>query len=297
MPEPADGAVIRAGGAILWRPQEDGSEVALVHRPGYDDWTFPKGKLKDGEHLLRAAVREVAEEAGVRPQLGRRLPPRWYRKGQRMKRVDYWAATAAEEVDRVPTDEVDQVRWLPLPAAERQLTYDRDVDLLRQFAAGPALTTPYLLLRHASAGDKRSWRDDDSLRPLDARGRREAADLATLLTSFGAARVLSSATARCLETVLPYAAATAAEIRTDPALTFATATAEGARDLLRRLLDEDKPTLLCTHGEVVPEILGQACAQLGADPPEDTGLRKASFWVLHVAGGELTSLEQHGCQP
>ena len=66
---------VRAAGAVLWRPAGGGSQVALVHRPKYDDWSFPKGKLDPGEHVLLAAVREVAEETGLRVTLGRRLPP------------------------------------------------------------------------------------------------------------------------------------------------------------------------------------------------------------------------------
>src|ERR1700756_1760886 len=86
---------VRAAGAVLWRPAGAGAQVALVHRPKYDDWSFPKGKLDPGEHVLLAAVREVAEETGLRVKLGRRLPSVRYAGEGLRKRVDYWAATVA----------------------------------------------------------------------------------------------------------------------------------------------------------------------------------------------------------
>ena len=292
MADPPD--LIRAAGAVLWRSGAHGPEVALVHRPKYDDWSFPKGKTKDGEHVLHAAVREVWEESGVRATLGRRLSAMEYEKDERPKRVDYWTATGDGGEFR-PNEEIDEIAWLPLREAEIRLTYPHDADLLREFAAGPNRTTPYIVLRHTSAGDKHAWDGDDLLRPLDARGRTEAAGLAESLAGFGAARVFSSATARCLETVLPYAARIGAEIRTDRAFSMGppatTAKEAGAR--FARLLAEETPTMVCTHGELVPELIGRACEKLAADPPEDPRLPKGGFWVLHVAAGTLVSAERH----
>jgi 8-oxo-dGTP diphosphatase len=289
MPESTD--PIRAAGAVLWRTGPDGPEVALVHRPKYSDWTFPKGKFKNGEHMLRAAVREVWEETGVWPVLGRRLPVAEYEKDGRDKRVEYWAATG-NDGDFRPNEEVDRLDWLTLPAAETRLSYERDVALLQEFAAGgPAQTTPYIVLRHTSAGDKRDWEDDDALRPLDPRGRGEAAELADALACFGPARVISSATARCLETVLPYAYRMGVDIRTEWA--FTVGTAKGAGDRFAELLAERVPTIVCTHGELVPELIGRACEELGVADPVEARLPKGGFAVLHTAGGALVSAERH----
>ena len=281
---------VRAAGAVLWRPGADGIEVALVHRPKYDDWTFPKGKFNDDEHMLHAAVREVWEETGVWPVLGRRLSAREYDKDGGRKHVDYWAATG-EDGEFQPDDEVDRVDWLPAAKAERRLTYPRDADLLREFLAGPLRTVPYVIVRHTSAGDKRDWVEDDLLRPLDARGRAEALALAEVLACYGPARVISSVTARCLETVLPYATRVGREPRTDWAFTVGAAKNPG--DRFTELLAEQMPTLVCTHGELVPELIVRACAELGADPPEDPRLSKGGFAVLHTADGALTALERH----
>ncbi len=217
---------IRAAGALLWRPGPDGPEVALVHRQRYDDWSLPKGKALPGEHVLLTAVREVAEETGVRVVLGRRLPSTHYQQhGNRPKTVDYWAARAADgpQPAFIPNDEVDEIGWLAVAAARVRLSYPHDVDVLDEFAAGPPETKPLILVRHASAGSKDEWRadghDDDLKRPLDAAGRQQKEELARLLQCYGTARVLSSAAERCAETVQPYADLTRQQVQTAPDFT------------------------------------------------------------------------------
>jgi 8-oxo-(d)GTP phosphatase len=290
-PDPPE--TIRAAGAVLWRPGPGGRPlVALVHRPRYDDWSFPKGKVDRDEHVVRAAAREVWEETGVWPVLGRRLPTVRYPRQGRPKRVDYWAATG-EESRFVPSEEVDRIEWLPFAAAEERLSYEHDRGVLRAFAGGPLRTTPYIVLRHACAGQKRDWQEDDLLRPLDERGRAQAERLDDVLTCYGYARVISSATARCLETVLPYASRTAVDIRTDWAVTVGTSKAPG--DRIAELLADGVPAVICTHGELVPELVVRGCEELGAPPPEDPRLPKGGFWVLQVADRALASAEHHTC--
>ncbi len=147
---------IRAAGAVLWRPGPAGPQVALVHRPKYDDWSLPKGKTEPGEHVLLTAVRELAEETGTRVVLGRRLPSTHYLVRGRPKTVDYWAAKAADgpQPGFTPNSEVDQLDWLDGPAARQRLSYLHDAAVLDEFAAGPPDTVPLILVRHASAGSK-----------------------------------------------------------------------------------------------------------------------------------------------
>jgi 8-oxo-dGTP pyrophosphatase MutT (NUDIX family) len=129
---PAEPLVLAAGGVLWRRPPSgaDGLEVLLVHRPRYDDWTIPKGKLEPGETDERAAVREVEEETCVVGRLGAELPSTTYidRSG-RTKRVRYWAMTP-EAGDPAPANEVDEVRWLAVADARRLLSYERDAEVL-----------------------------------------------------------------------------------------------------------------------------------------------------------------------
>ncbi|WP_141579280.1 NUDIX hydrolase [Actinomadura sp. WMMA1423] len=280
--------VVRAAGALLWR---DGPEFALIHRPRHDDWSFPKGKIDPGEHALRAAVREVEEETGVVPRLGRRLPTVSYPVGDRTKLVDYWAARPAATSAFTPDHEVDELVWLPAEEAEARLTYRHDAGLLREFLQGPFTSAPMVILRHASAGEKNAWREADELRPLDGTGRADAVALAELLHSYGPLRVVSSTTARCLETVLPYARRVRVPVETEPAFTVGETNPERA---VERLLSmAGTPVVVSTHGEIVNELIAGLCRELGEKPPDDPALDKGEFWAAHLADGSLAALERH----
>lgn len=123
---------VRAAGGIVWRPSDGGPEFALVHRPAYDDWSFPKGKLNEGEAELAGALREVREETGLSCVAGAPAGRERYRdrKG-RLKEVAYWAMRP-EGGRFEPSDEVDRLEWLPLEEAAERLTYPRDRRLLRR---------------------------------------------------------------------------------------------------------------------------------------------------------------------
>jgi 8-oxo-dGTP diphosphatase len=122
---------VQAAGCVLWRrsPVDGRMEVCLVHRPKYDDWSHPKGKLKRGEDALTGALREVAEETGYAAAPGAELPTLRYLVGGRPKQVRYWAAEAANG-GFVPNTEVDRILWLAPAAACARLTQPRDRDLV-----------------------------------------------------------------------------------------------------------------------------------------------------------------------
>jgi 8-oxo-dGTP diphosphatase len=122
---PVSERVDAAGGLVV----RDGT-VALVHRPRYDDWTFPKGKLDSGESFEDAALREVEEETGLRCSLGRELPATHYEVNGRPKLVRYWLMAPQSETDFVPNEETDELRWVTPDDARGLLTYDRDRDVL-----------------------------------------------------------------------------------------------------------------------------------------------------------------------
>jgi 8-oxo-dGTP diphosphatase len=301
MAEGADPSEVRAAGAVLWRP---GPEVALVHRPRYDDWSFPKGKALPGEHVLLTAVREVAEETGILVELGRRLPASHYQASGKPKRVDYWAArpAAGPQPGFKPGDETDRLDWLPVADARGRLSYDRDVRLLDDFTAGPADTVPLILLRHARARGKKAWRAagnaDDRPRPLDPAGQAQADALTELLRCFAARQVISAPAERCVATVRSFAALAGSPIRIEPVFAIA-GTGEPApppdnvRQCVGSVVDSGLPAVVCAHRENLPVMLEAACARLGAPVPAGPPLEAGAFWVLQAGAGRLVSAEQH----
>jgi 8-oxo-dGTP pyrophosphatase MutT (NUDIX family) len=127
-----EAAEVRAAGGVVWRRGPDGPEVAVVHRPRYDDWSLPKGKLDPGESWEAAALREVEEEIGLRCRLGPELPPVTYTDNKgRGKVVRYWLMEP-EGGTFVPNDEVDDVRWLPPDEAMALLSYPHDRELVEE---------------------------------------------------------------------------------------------------------------------------------------------------------------------
>jgi 8-oxo-dGTP diphosphatase len=125
-----EAAEVKAAGGVVWRRGPSGVEVAVVHRPKYDDWSLPKGKLDPGESWEEAALREVEEEIGLRCDLGRELPSISYTDDKgRDKVVRYWMMQPRDG-EFVPNREVDEVRWLVPSAAVELLTYEFDRDLV-----------------------------------------------------------------------------------------------------------------------------------------------------------------------
>jgi 8-oxo-dGTP pyrophosphatase MutT (NUDIX family)/phosphohistidine phosphatase SixA len=305
MAEGTEALLIRAAGAVVWRPGHAGPEIVLVHRPRYDDWSYPKGKCERGEHVIRTAIREVREEAGLGVVLGRALSPSVYPTSSGTKHVSYWAARHVQSFGFVSTSEVDDVLWLPAATAHERLTYERDVALLGEFSSAPASTVPLILLRHAAAGNKAVVAGDDAAaaaadlaRPLEASGEADAKILAGLLASYGECQVISSAAERCIETVRPYAEAIGAQIQVEPAFTVTAGQLSDARlaegaERVTSLATSGGAALICAHRENLPALIAAAFKAFGSGPPPTEPLGKSQFWVLQSAYGELVSAERH----
>jgi len=295
--------VIPAAGALPWRRRRGALQVALVHRPRYDDWAWAKGKLDPGEEWPVAAVREVFEETGLRVRLGRPLPTSEYTlvddAGQpTTKQVRYWAAEVSGG-DGTLVNEIDDVAWLDVEDAEARLSYARDHDQLRALmqadASGTLTTWPLILVRHARSRSRSKWLQADPLRPLDARGRERAQALIPILAAYGVTRVVTSPSVRCVDTVLPYAVAAGQPARLKEALSeegFA-AQPDRAAYHLTRLLERGNAAVVCTHGPVLPVLL-ERLAPI-ADPAEPAeklklsdaaagGMGKGEAVVAHVVG-------------
>ena len=281
-------ATIRAAGGVVWRRAESGPEggveVVLVHRPRYDDWSLPKGKLSPGEPEVEGAVREVLEETGYHVRVGRPLGETRYDKlvGKvaRPKVVRWWAMQATTGTF-TPNREVDDLRWLPLSEAEQLLTRETDRDLLRRFAQGPAPTRTVLLVRHASAGSRSKWTGDDRDRPLDECGQAQADELVRLLARFDVARIASADVARCIDTVAPFADAVGLTVELEPLLseTGYPGREEDAEALLRAT-DPDRDAVACSQGDVIPDLVGRLLATDDIDRPDPVAAAKGSVWAL-----------------
>ncbi|MFB1296753.1 NUDIX domain-containing protein [Mycobacterium sp. pW049] len=284
---------ILAAGAVLWRPQ-DGTgepEVAIVHRPRYDDWSLPKGKLDAGETEAVAAVREIEEETGFRSHLGRRLPSVTYPVDHGIKKVRYWASRAGGG-EFCPNDEVDELKWLPPKQAMSELVYPHDRKVLRRFLKLPADTRTVLIVRHGTAGDKKRYRGDDRKRPLDKRGRAQAESLVGQLLAFGAHDLFAADRTRCHQTLDPLAAELGTTIGNEAALTEE-AYADDRKATRQRILeiaDTAQTPVICTQGKVIPDLIAWWCERDGVRPDKSRN-RKGSTWVLSLADGKLIAAD------
>ncbi len=273
----APSLVVPAAGTVPWRRRRGSLEVALVHRPKYDDWSWAKGKLDPGEEWPVAAARETQEETGLRVHLGTPLPPAAYmvldRTGEpAIKQVRYWASEVVGGTGHLE-NEIDEVRWLDVVAAHDRLDYARDREQLRSVvradAAGRLTTWPLALVRHAKARSRGTWKGPDPDRPLDARGAARADALVPLLAAYGIGRLVSSGSTRCVETLRPYAAATGLPLRLRDGLSEEGYAADPSRSVhhLQRAVERGAPTALCSHGPVLPDLLSDLASRV--DPVAD----------------------------
>ncbi|MDQ6874678.1 MAG: NUDIX hydrolase [Actinomycetota bacterium] len=275
---------MRAAGGVLWRATPAaGIEIALVHRPRYGDWSLPKGKLSAAEHPLVAAAREVTEETGLTPRLGRRLVATSHRVGGQEKTVDYWAMEPVTGQFR-PGDEVDELRWLGPAEAIALLTHPNERAPVERLSDAPLATTMVLLVRHGRAGNSEKWSGDDSLRPLDEAGRRQAGELAPILTVFRPTRVLSAEPVRCIDTVRPLAAALGLAVEVEPLFGEEGHAQDGRRatGLVRGLAGAGEPVVVGSQGGLIPDTVAQL-AEEDAVSVGDVPAGKGSIWALSFA--------------
>ncbi|HEX3325377.1 MAG TPA: NUDIX hydrolase [Actinomycetota bacterium] len=294
------GPPIRAAGGVLWRSagEKNGGpliEVAVIHRPRYDDWSLPKGKLAPGESEVEGAIREVFEETGHRVRLGQPLGEARYTKTSggavRPKVVRYWSMEAEAGVF-VPGREVDDLRWVSLAEAADMLTHPRDRELLERFVRGPSLGGCVLLVRHASAGERSEWEGDDRLRPLDPLGWAQAEELVRLLSHFEVGDIVSADFIRCVQTVQPLSEAIRVPIREEPLWSEVgyPGNEEKALTALRRWGASGRTTVVSSQGDVIPDLLERVASSDDLDLRKG-GTKKASVWALMFDGDSVFSAE------
>lgn len=306
---------VQAAGAVLWRPGPRGPEIALIHRPRYDDWSLPKGKVDPGEHVMHTAVREVFEETAQLVVLGPRLLTICYGlAGGGAKRVRFWAGRALSRregsAEFRPNKEVDQLRWLSAREAFGRLDAPLEALVLRSFLRAPMDTVPIVLLRHGTAEKRAAKYSDDLIRPLAAQGHAQAEALAGLLPHYGPLRVVSSPAVRCVDTARPFALKMKTIIDIEPTLSEPAhaAAPDAVRCWIRTLIAEGRPSVVCAHREVLDGMMAAVLEDVGPRPrsgeapmlnggewsspradrllgAKGTGarLRPGRAWILHVA--------------
>lgn len=312
--------LVHAAGAVLWRERRGDLEVALVHRPRYKDWSWPKGKLDPGEPVAAAAVREVAEETGVPVVLGVPLPVlRYPLPDGGSKQVRYWAAreagpedtaalAARPPVTRATPEEIDDVVWVRASTAREMLTRPSDrrpLDTLTGLWTADRLHTRVVAVaRHGQARPRARWSGEEGDRPLTPIGLRQARALVPVLAAFGIRRALSSPWRRCVETAAPYVTASGIGVGLDDALTEAGHANEPAEAgaLVAEALSDAQDVVIATHRPALPTIVSAIAESTrkwtsGSLPSRDPFLRTGELLVAHVTGtgakARVVGLEHH----
>jgi len=284
-------APIRAAGGVVWREGSAGKEVLLVHRPKYDDWSLPKGKLEDREPAPIAAVREIAEETGWRVRLGPELRTAKYLVDGVPKTVRYWLADPLSAAPFQPNDEVDEIDWVTGAEAKRRL---RPVDHALVHAALPKARpgSPLVVVRHALSMRRKEWSGEDPDRPLTREGTAQALRIARLLDSWAPLRVVTSSARRCRDTVAPFAERAGIKLELADVLSEEVfeANPKPARELVAELRNAAEPVVVCTHRP----LLATVARTIGLDLPKgarSNPLPKGGIWVAHA--GPAYRVERH----
>ncbi|AWH95710.1 NUDIX hydrolase [Dietzia psychralcaliphila] len=280
--------VVPAAGAVLYRMDGGSPRCAVVHRPRYDDWSLPKGKVDAGESLPATAVREIAEETGFNAALESRIGTTAYPlKENTRKEVTYWSALAYGGGFE-PNSEVDEIRWLPVEEAMDLVSYALDRKILTRFAGARPVSSVLLLVRHAKAGSRSEWSGDDSARPLDKVGRTQAELLVPMLRAFGVRRLYSAPRVRCEQTLGPIADELGIDVALEPELSDEAYLDDpvAARARLIELTGGEGVAAVSSQGTAIPGLVGDL-AELAGIAVGDTSTKKSGAWGLGFDGDTL----------
>ena len=296
---PKNAAEIIAAGALIWRVRNSKIELLIIHRPRYDDWSWPKGKQDAGETIPETAIREISEEVQLRVHLGVPLGTTRYKVNGKTKDVFYWAAQLpAGQKPRADKDEVDDIQWVSIKKARTMLTNPSDLQPLEAFenlwATSGLDTHPIIIARHTKAKPRANWSAAEDERPLAGTGKRQALALARLLTAWEPSRVLSSPWLRCVQTVAPYVNEYSLTVKEKKSLSEAGAERHPKRTAktIASLFEKGTPALVCTHRPVLPVVLDAVAEHLLTKkqkehlPAKDPYLEPGDILVLQVSAYE-----------
>ncbi|MCU1576303.1 MAG: mismatch repair protein MutT [Leifsonia sp.] len=278
--------------------------MLVIHRTRYGDVTLPKGKVDPGETLPQTAVREIEEETGLRVALGVPLGISDYPLSTgRDKIVHFWAAEVSDEAIArstfVPNGEVAALEWVTIKKARTYLTYERDVEILDQFATladeGVTSTFAIIALRHGKATAPTSWSGPDATRPLTERGVQQSATNVATIEAWRPLKIITSPAVRCVATVAPLAAATGIKPKQESNLSQ-DAWEDGSanvREVVGKRVRKRTSAVLCSHGPVLPEILREVALATGTVPGSYLGsasdLPTGGFSVIHLSATNPSS--------
>ncbi len=286
--------IIQAAGAVLWRRlSDDLVQVALIHRPRYGDWSFPKGKVEADESEVACAHREVLEETGFESIFGPELCKVEYPVGEFAKTVRYWSAEAVGESNGAhDVTEVDQIIWVTVEDAYNKLSREGDKEVLKNFEKFGTDTTPLILLRHGKAIAREEWEGDDGDRPLAQLGQQQAKRMLATYLPYGINEIHTSDAVRCYETVVPMARS----LKLDTIYWSELSEYAFEKDkkasvrVVQEIIESEARAIVCGHNPVLPGMVAKFIGKKSFKQL-DHGLMPGESWILHHREGEIVAID------
>lgn len=287
--------VILAAGAVVWRYDNDGQVlVLLIHRPRYDDWSIPKGKLDDGEQLISCAYREVIEETNLKVKFGPFISETEYYVADGTKRVSYWAAHAYDYTEVfTPNSEADDARWVTIEAGIELATRETDKEILGIFFKTPFDAQTLIMLRHAKALNRKEWLGEDSDRPLEQLGSLQAMRMHSIYQVYGVEKIITSDAIRCYDTVEPLARVLDVKLKVEKDVSEDSWKKDKDRaiDFAKDVIKEEMTTIVCSHNPVLPRMMEKLTKKIDFDYP-DNKLEPGEAWVIHHKKKEVLQIDR-----
>ena len=293
MAKDLEASLIQAAGAVLWRKSDISQlEIAVIHRPRYDDWSLPKGKVESGESHISAGYREIQEETGYESTFGPEIGTVVYKFEDAPKEVRYWAATATVKTGTPNPQEVDEVLWLAPKKAKEKLSNKDERAIVDFFLEFGADTFPIILLRHAKALKRTDWDGDDGDRPLEHRGQLQAKRLLPIYLPYGISEVHTSDALRCIETIdLMARLIEKTPIFSADLSEYGYAKdREAPLDYVQDLMDRGISAIICSHNPIIPKVVKKLVGKKYFKSM-DRELEPAQAIVLHCRAGEVIACD------
>lgn len=290
--------MIFAAGGVVWREGKGSKiELAIIHRPKYDDWSFPKGKLDTGEELISCAYREIMEETGLNIELGPFLGETEYESIDGPKHVSYWAAEVLPDSNEFHTNsEADLLEWHDIDSARKKLTLDSDKEILEIFIDSPFQASKLIMLRHAKALARSEWQSGDEDRPLDIQGQLQAKRMHAVYQVFGISQIHTSDAVRCYDTVIGMTK----PLKIEPAITAKLSEytfeknmdkpLDYAKELAEIVRATGETILLCSHNPILHRMLEHVSKKSDVDLPENK-LKPGDAWVVFLGKKKVLQID------